>query len=294
MSLVLGAALAASAVTLPVCSWDKPGEDPFRGDTVAAVDRYTDIPPATRAALKKRIAARQFDEMAAIRRDSIEGRYSYSNLREMHFGQGQLCRSVTRAKWSDDAVERGLVYCEAGHCLIVPTVCRNVSRVTRGPAAVAEAPSTAAAPAAGVAAAPAPEAELLFDPPSAGNPTPASAALSTAAAGSALPDGGALPTSFNGLRLAGPAAGPAVPMYAAWGTTFGFGAGPSHDTAPAREMTGRRSQDETPGTPDNWRAPPLFSPTTPVPEPATWPLTLGGLLSVLCVARRRHRPSDPH
>jgi hypothetical protein len=25
----------------------------------------------------------------------------------------------------------GLVYCEQEHCLIVPTVCRNVSRVTR-------------------------------------------------------------------------------------------------------------------------------------------------------------------
>jgi hypothetical protein len=162
MSLVLAAALAASAGSLPVCSWDRPGHNPFMGDTVAAVDRYADIPAPVRAALKRRMAARQYDEVATIRRDSIEGRYSYGDLRDMHFGQGQVCRTVTRDKWAPGAVERGLVYCESEHCLIVPTVCRNVSRVTRAPqppaaaagtgagAASGAEPATAAAPAGGV------------------------------------------------------------------------------------------------------------------------------------------------
>jgi hypothetical protein len=161
MSLVLAAALAASAGSLPVCSWDRPGHNPFMGDTVAAVDRYADIPAPVRAALKRRMAARQYDEVATIRRDSIEGRYSYGDLRDMHFGQGQVCRTVTRDKWAPGAVERGLVYCESEHCLIVPTVCRNVSRVTRAPqppaaaagtgdgAASGAEPATAAAPAGG-------------------------------------------------------------------------------------------------------------------------------------------------
>ena len=39
MSLLFAAALAVSATTLPVCSWDRPGANPFMGDVVAAVDR---------------------------------------------------------------------------------------------------------------------------------------------------------------------------------------------------------------------------------------------------------------
>ena len=134
MSLVAAFALAASTVTLPNCSWDKPGVNPFMGDLVAAVDRYKDIPAATRAKLKARMAARQYDEIVDIHRDSIVGRYEYgSEIRDMHFGAGSVCRTVTRTKWTAQTLERGLVYCEDGQCILVPTVCRNVSRIARGP-----------------------------------------------------------------------------------------------------------------------------------------------------------------
>jgi hypothetical protein len=133
------AALAAPASAGPAargiteaCTWDRPGHNPFMGDVVAAVDRYQDIPGTTRAKLKARMAARQYDEIATIRRDSITGRARYApEIRDMHFGQGQLCRSVTRAGWAPTMQELGLVYCEDGHCILVPTVCRNVSRIQR-------------------------------------------------------------------------------------------------------------------------------------------------------------------
>ena len=119
-------------MTVPVCSWDRPGANPFMGDVVAAVDRYTDIPEPVRARLKARMETRQYDEVAAIRRDTVTGKRKYApEIRDMHFGQGTVCRTVTRSKWADDTVERGLVYCERGHCIIVPTVCRNVSRIKR-------------------------------------------------------------------------------------------------------------------------------------------------------------------
>ena len=38
---------------------------------------------------------------------------------------------MTRAAWAPQTQERGLVYREAGQCILVPTVCRNVSRITR-------------------------------------------------------------------------------------------------------------------------------------------------------------------
>jgi hypothetical protein len=75
--------------------------------------------------------AHQYDDIAEIRRDTITGTQTYSDLRDMHFGEGRLCRLPSRALWSAQHTERGLVYCEQEHCLIVPTVCRNVSRVTR-------------------------------------------------------------------------------------------------------------------------------------------------------------------
>jgi len=132
MSIAFAAALAVSASTLPTCSWDRPGANPFMGDVVAAVDRYADIPAPVRGRLKARMEARQYDEIAAIRRDSITGKRRYgSDIRDMHFGAGTVCRTVTRTKWADDTVERGLVYCESGHCILVPTVCRNVSRIKR-------------------------------------------------------------------------------------------------------------------------------------------------------------------
>ena len=133
MSLLLAAALSAAPATLPICSWDRPGHNPFMGSVVAAVDHYADIPAPVRERLKARMTRHQYDEIASIRRDRIEGRGRYTDLRQMHFGQGQVCIEVTRDKWSDGAEERGLVYCEDDHCLIVPTVCRNLSRVTRLP-----------------------------------------------------------------------------------------------------------------------------------------------------------------
>ncbi len=132
MSLLLATALLTAPATLPSCSWDRPGVNPFVGDVVAAVDRYADIPADVRGKLKARMAKRQYDEIATITRGGISGKARYeAAIRDMHFGTGQVCNTVTRDRWSDQHQERGLVYCESGHCIIVPTVCRNVSRITR-------------------------------------------------------------------------------------------------------------------------------------------------------------------
>ncbi len=126
-------AAIALAATVAACSWDRPGVDPFMGDVPAAVDRYTDIPREIRAALKLRMQRRTYDTVAVITRDEIiaPGGERFGLLRDMHFGNGRVCSEVTRARWTNDMQERGLVYCEQGHCLIVPTVCRNVSQISR-------------------------------------------------------------------------------------------------------------------------------------------------------------------
>jgi hypothetical protein len=119
-------------LTIDHCSWDAPGTDPFRGDVPAAVARYSEIPAPTRLVLRQKMQRHEFDDVAEIRRDTIAGKHQYADLRRMHFGN-KLCGKVSRAKWTDSSVERGLVYCAGEHCVIVPTVCNNVSLITRLP-----------------------------------------------------------------------------------------------------------------------------------------------------------------
>lgn len=291
MSLVISAAVAASAATLPVCSWDSPGANAFKGDTVAAVDRYVDIPAPVRAALKQRMAARQFDEVAAIRRDNIEGRHVYTGLRDMHFGRGQVCRTVTRDKWPADAVERGLVYCESDHCLIVPTVCRNVSRVTRAPTPPGDAhPGAAAA----TDAPPPADGELQFDPPGAGVARMDNLPRTLASGGGAWHVVALAPTTFRDGLQSDFAAWSAPPLWDI-DRPYVLAPGTSFDTVSAREQNGRV------GRPGGWIDPepapvlgampwPGASPS-PVPEPGSMALLAGGL-AVLAAAVRRHRPVE--
>jgi hypothetical protein len=159
------------ADVLENCSWNRPGADPFMGDVVAAVDRYPDIAPQVREQLKARMRARQYDEIVVISRDAIRGKGNYdARISDMHFGPGRVCRNVTRAGWSEQMQERGLVYCVQGACILVPTVCRNVSRITQaaaGPRGAGAAPGGAApGGATPVAAAPAaaPSVPLIDNP----------------------------------------------------------------------------------------------------------------------------------
>lgn len=114
------------------CDWNSPGHMPFSGDVPAAVERYQDIPADVRGRLRARMERHQYDEVVEISRYSITGAHAYSPvITGMHFGNGRVCDTVNRERWPLDARERGLVYCDQGHCVMVPTVCRNVSRVTR-------------------------------------------------------------------------------------------------------------------------------------------------------------------
>ena len=256
MSLLVSIALAAaSGATLPACSWDKPGVNPFIGDVVAAVDRYTDIPAATRNRLKARMSARQYDEIVSIGRDAITGKAQYSSeIRQMYFGNGSVCNTVTRAKWTQTMQERGLVYCEDGQCILVPTVCRNVSRITR----TAPRPTAAAPPAAGPSqqiATADPQSELDMDPTGAGAPAAAAAPGSFAQSAGRGLDGAGLGTPGGLLQ----------------GSSSGVGAGPGGPS-----LGGGNIPFLPPGVV-----------TPPVPEPETYALMLAGLAVIGVIARRR-------
>ncbi|WP_457322452.1 MHFG family PEP-CTERM protein [Roseateles sp. P5_E11] len=270
MSLIATLALAVSAgSTLPQCSWDRPGVNPFMGDVVAAVDRYQDIPVATREKLKARMKARNYDDIAVIERDGIKGKATYApEIRDMHFGPGAVCRTVTRSKWTATTQERGLVYCEDGHCILVPTVCRNVSRIKRlgKPSAVApaQAANVASSTREGEDVTP-----LEFEAPAAG--PMAAAAPDSFATASGVPALGGSASQGSGLLAGGSAPSPAGPG--------GGGPGLVNIGMPGLPPGTIRPADG-----------PIDLPNTPaVPEPGTWAMIALGLLVIIFRARQRRR-----
>lgn len=131
---------------MDTCSWDSPGHNPFTGNVAAAVYRYKEIPRSVADRLSARMAKQQYDDVAEITRDQIKGEAEYTDLRRMHFGKKSVCAgAVSRSKWGS-RVERGLVYCEETHCIIVPTICNNVALVTKVPARQRGAAPAAAEP----------------------------------------------------------------------------------------------------------------------------------------------------
>lgn len=269
--LMLGAVLilaanqvqAASGQRIEKCDWDHPGVNPFMGDVVAAVDRYRDIPPLVRARLKERMADRNFDEFVTIGRDSIKGQNDYEpKIRDMHFGAGTVCGSVSRAGWSARTKQAGLVYCEGDHCILVPTVCRNVSRIhrlgTSGPSrrhaegGPGSSMSLSAEPAA-------PESELAL-------------ALRGTSAEPKSPIAERAPSTPPGL-IAYQGGVPVTPI-----GPGGFG--PPFRDGPTTGI------DLTP-------VPDTNLPAVPVPEPEQWMMMGLGLAAVLGAARRRRPHLSP-
>lgn len=131
---LLGLCSAASAYTVvDSCDWNAPGANRYRGTVDAAVVALG-MPTGTSDRLRRRISKMDYDEVVEIRRNSISGSvYEYDpQIAFMHFGgAGKICRNVDRSKWKADAVERGLVYCDGSMCVLVPTVCGNVSLIGR-------------------------------------------------------------------------------------------------------------------------------------------------------------------
>jgi hypothetical protein len=274
------AAAGASAAMAPrgsspaSCGWDHPGLDPYYGDVVQAIDRYTDIAPPVRERLKSRMEKRQYDDVVTIRRDAIEGQGSYEpTIRDMHFGSRSVCKTVTRDKWTSSMQERGLVYCESGECILVPTVCRNVSRITRNsPGGTGD-----------------PDQALAFAPPGAGpNDSP------SFADGAGVPGGGGSP-SGNAPLSAGPGTTgdptAAAPTSAGPGTGGGGpgGGGPGFSSNPG--PFGPNTPSTGPLLPPRPSTPAV---PLPVPEPAGWALGVASVLALL-LARRvtagRARPN---
>jgi hypothetical protein len=138
------------------------------------------------------------------------------------------------------------VYCEKDHCIIVPTVCKNVSRVTRTPK-----PVKPVAP-------------------------PASSASATQGGGGGGGGGGGSPTSLQTPFVVQSAPDGIPPMHRepVPGTLYPQTSGPGWYPPtyyPPKALPG-------------WYPPPEVIPT--IPEPGTWMMTLLGLVLIGIVRRK--------
>lgn len=142
---MIAAAIIASAAAVG-CSWDHPGANPYRGPTVqsvkAAVARYG-LPVETQQLLIEKARTLDVTATVVITRDGITSQQGEaSNLRDMHYGKGHICKGeVLRTRWTDQHAETALVYCARGECIAIPTICGNVSRIDFVPTAAASARS---------------------------------------------------------------------------------------------------------------------------------------------------------
>jgi hypothetical protein len=238
------AAVMASAVGSG-CSWAHPGANPYRGAPTAVLDDFA-MSDETRRQLRALMTARSYTDVVTITRDRITGQHVYGDLRQMHSGHGQVCHgSVDRSAWSATHEERGLVYCVGETCVVVPTICNNVSLVTRRPE---EDPLQSGAD------------EPIDISPAAG-PTPPSSDAVVAQG----PDSNALDfTPFADVPTSSDGSGGSGGGFSS--SPIGGGSGgtlPCCDTGPAGPIS--------PGTP------PVVEPTSPVPEAPAWSLLLAGL-----------------
>ena len=270
MNLIM-TTVAATAVASG-CSWAHPGANPYRGEPPSALADFA-MSEETRRKLRDLMKAHRYTDVVTITRDGIVGQHGYVDLREMHSGHGQVCHGdVDRSAWTPTHEERGLVYCVGETCVIVPTICNNVSLVTRKPE---DAPLLGAAD------------EPIDINPAAG-PPPAVPDVVVAQG----PD--SVPLDF--IAPATPTTTPDAPPGGGGGGAGGFpgspiggggggGGGGGFPTSPGGGG-GSPCCDTGPTGPGGPGVPPVVTPTSPVPEAPAWALLLTGMA---LIATRRWR-----
>ena len=297
MSLGLQLILSTSLVAAPpACSWTHPGANPYRGDPVQALADFR-MPAETRDKLRALMRAHRFTDVAQITRDDIVGDHGYTDLREMHSGRGVVCHGmVDRSAWPATRQERGLVYCADDVCVIVPTICNNVSLVTRKPEHEAAQDDTpidiepAAGPRPGPTEASTDAATDALAPgqfvAGAGGPEAVGPVVPGVSVAPGEPGGGGTGGGLPGGGFPGagsPGGGFPGGGFPGGGVPIGGGGGPCCGTGPVGPGV--------PGGGEPGGGGPGVPPISAVPEAPTWALLLTGLAALAAACRGRQARS---
>lgn len=136
--IVMLAGAAALVAVVPahaatVGSWNKPGENPFKGSRWHAVMSYKEMPLLHRVILGLRVQWSQPDLLIKITKRGVwsEGQVFTSDITGMHFGMGGRYESIDRSGWSDEHIEFAPAWCYEGSCIGSPYVCNNIFAIYR-------------------------------------------------------------------------------------------------------------------------------------------------------------------
>lgn len=131
--VLLMVAAAHTAVAAPVGSWNKPGENPFKGSRWHAVMSYSDMPLTTRVILGLRVQWSEPDILMRIDKQGVtaQGQVFLTDIIGMHFGKRQRYGSVDRSGWSPLHAEFAPGWCFEQWCVGSPYVCNNIFAIMR-------------------------------------------------------------------------------------------------------------------------------------------------------------------
>jgi len=117
------------------CDWNNPGSNPYRGASIYSAVQSYGFPKESTDEIVWKIKANMTDAVIYVKRDSIESPFGIaSNLRDMHFGNNKRCNGkVIRNNWNSLDEKPALVYCSSQHCVAIPVVCGNISRIDYRP-----------------------------------------------------------------------------------------------------------------------------------------------------------------
>jgi len=249
------------------CSWEHPGTNKYQKNPIEALDDYY-MDFRVRALLRSRMETHQYDDIVEIRRDGVKGSdgWTYSNLRDMHYGKGSYCPGpVDTLHWNPAQVERALVYCVDTVCIAVPTVCNNVSLIDRD--SQIELQPSAGSPEGPIGT---PQPSLDQGPSESGQqPGP----TSDQGGGQEIPgtQGGGVGSNPSG-------------SFGGGGGDLGGGSLP-----PGHPASGPSCGCVIPPPPPPVCPPPVVPPIHVVPEPPEWIMILAGLISFVYLWGRRRK-----
>lgn len=114
---------------LTACNWDNPGHDPYTNTVSAALSQFS-IPAAHKNVIEAQIKAGANTGMVFITKDGlVSPDRNLSTFMMMTFGKNKMCYGVERTRWADSHYEPAKLYCSGDYCVMIPTVCGNITQV---------------------------------------------------------------------------------------------------------------------------------------------------------------------
>lgn len=131
-SFVLAAAAASpTPIAKPPCAPARPSL--LRADLAPAqgLERYTDLSPAVRDALARRIAQLRVDDLVMLSRTGVRGQFRYDDEIRHALVGGQLCDRLDLSAWKPTEEASALVFCEGDTCVAMTVEGRMLARLIR-------------------------------------------------------------------------------------------------------------------------------------------------------------------